>query len=86
MEMGIKLKICFKTRDGNRKTVYARLFVPTVEWSPQAHLIPGLNIGLIATLSAIWLRYIHLVVELVKQSDRLDQQVRLSQTKVVRQS
>ena len=31
MEMGIKLKICFKTRDGNRKTVYARLFVPTVQ-------------------------------------------------------
>ena len=28
--MGIKLKICFKTREGNRKTVYARLFVPTV--------------------------------------------------------
>ena len=33
MEMGIKLKICFKTRDGNRKTVYARLFVPTVHSS-----------------------------------------------------
>ena len=32
MEMGIKLKICFKTRDGNRKTVYARLFVPTVHY------------------------------------------------------
>ena len=30
--MGIKLKKCFKTRDGNRKTVYARLFVPTVDW------------------------------------------------------
>ena len=30
MEMGIILKIYFKTRDGNRKTVYARLFVPTV--------------------------------------------------------
>ena len=31
MEMGIKLKICFITGDGNRKTVYARLFVPTVQ-------------------------------------------------------
>ena len=32
IEMGIKLKIFFKTRDGNRteKNVYARLFVPTV--------------------------------------------------------